>query len=179
MKVGTDYFTETKSSFLSADKDLSLIINKILDNQKLLKLLYYTEKDCLRAPNLTPQQKLSMIENQIRIVPKLNITKECPIFIIITMDNYRPNQENPEFRDCNIIIDILCHPDHQNLGDFKLRHTRIAGELDSMLDKQKLTGIGEIHFIGGRRLVLNDELMGMTIMYEAIHGIEDKINPLS
>ena len=48
-----------------------------------------------------------------------------------------------------------------------------------MLDKQKLTGIGEIHFIGGRRLVLNDELMGMTIMYEAIHGIEDKINPLS
>ena len=114
MKVGTDYFTETKSSFLSADKDLSLIINKILGNQKLLKLLYYTEKDCLQAPNLTPQQKLSMIDNQIRIVPKLNITKECPIFIIVTMDNYRPNQENPEFRDCNIIIDILCHPDHQN-----------------------------------------------------------------
>ena len=37
MKVGQDYFP--KSSFLSTDKDLSLIVKKIMDNQRLLKLL--------------------------------------------------------------------------------------------------------------------------------------------
>lgn len=179
MKVGKDYFAENKSSFLSTDKDLALIIDKILGNQKLLKLLYYSQKDCLEAPNLTATQKLSLIDKQIRIVPKLDISSECPNFIIITMDNFRPNETNPEFRDCHIIIDILCHPNHQNLGNFKLRHNAIAGELDAMLNEQKLTGIGTLNFVGGRRLVLNDQLMGLTLIYDAVHGIEDKINPLS
>lgn len=120
-----------------------------------------------------------MIDKQIRIVPKLDISPDCPIYLIITMDNYKPNETNPEFRDCNIIIDILCHPDHQNLGNFQLRPHKIAGELDAMLNGQKLTGIGELNFLGGRRLVLNDQLMGMTLLYEAIHGVEDKVNPLT
>jgi hypothetical protein len=40
MRVGQNYFP--KSSFLSIDKNLALIVNKILDNQRLCKLLYYT-----------------------------------------------------------------------------------------------------------------------------------------
>ena len=177
MKVGQDYFP--KSSFLSTDKDLSLIIKKIMDNQRLLKLLYYTQKDCLKAPDLTYEQKISCLDSRIRIIPDLKITQECPIFIIITFDNYVPNEKNPEFRDCTIIIDILCHPDHWNLGNFQLRPNKIAGEIDSMLDGQKLTGIGEINFIAGRRLTMNNQLLGLTLMYSAIHGAEDKIDPLS
>ena len=48
-----------------------------------------------------------------------------------------------------------------------------------MLDGQKLTGIGEINFIAGRRLTMNNQLIGLTLMYSAIHGVEDKIDPLS
>jgi hypothetical protein len=40
MNVGQDFFP--KSSFLTTDKDLALIFQKILDNQRLLKMLYYT-----------------------------------------------------------------------------------------------------------------------------------------
>ena len=137
MKVGIDYFAEGKSSFLSTDKDLSLIINKILGNQKLLKLLYYSQKDCLEAPNLNAEQKLSMLNKQIKIVPKIEIDSQCPIYIIVTFDNYTPNINNPEFRDCTINFDILCHPDHWNLGNFKLRPHKIAGEIDSMLNGEK------------------------------------------
>jgi hypothetical protein len=36
-----------KSSFLSMEKDLNLIVNKLLDNERLKRLLYYTSKDCL------------------------------------------------------------------------------------------------------------------------------------
>ena len=64
------------------------------------------------------------------------------------------------------------------MGDFQLRPHKIAGEVDAMLDGQKLTGIGEVHFVGGTNLVLNDQLMGLSLMYQAIHGIEDKVNPL-
>lgn len=177
MKVGKDFFP--KSSFLSTDKDLSLITQKIMGNQRLLKLLYYTEKDCLKGANLTSEQIFSMLDNQIKIVPKIGIDSNCPNYIVITFDNYMPNATNPQFRDCTINFDILCHPDHWNLGNFQLRPHKIAGEIDAMLDGKYLTGIGTIQFAGGNNLVLNDNLMGLSLMYQTVHGDEDKVNPLS
>ena len=125
MKVGQNYFP--KSSFLSTDKDLALIVQKILNNQNLLKLLYYPQKDCLKGKDLTTQQKMSMLDKQIKIVPQIVIEENCPNYIIITFDNFKPNDTNPEFRDCIINIDILCHPDHWNLGNFQSRPHKIAG----------------------------------------------------
>ena len=177
MKVGEDFFP--KSSFLATDKDLALIINKLLNNQRLCKMLYYTQKDCLNAPDLTMEQKLTMINKQIKIVPKIDIDKDCPNYIIVTLDNFSPNASNSEFRDCTINFDILCHPDHWNLGNFQLRPHKLAGEIDAMLNNQKLTGIGEIHLITGSNLVLNDDLMGMSLIYQTIHGVEDQVNSLS
>lgn len=177
MKVGKDFFP--KSSFLSVDKDFALITQKILSNPKLLKMLYYTEKDCLKAKDLTPEQAQSMLHKQIKIIPRITIDKECPINIIITMDNFAPNAENPEFRDCNINFDILCHPDHWNMGNFQLRPYKIAGEIDAMINEQYLTGIGKTYFITGNNLVLNDELMGISLIYRAVHGVEDQVDPLS
>ena len=40
---------------------------------------------------------------------------------------------------------------------------------------KKLTGIGEVHFQEGDQLVMNDELMGLNIKYQAIHGSDDSI----
>ena len=177
MKVGQNYFP--KSSFLSTDKDLSLIIKKIMENQRLLKMLYYTQKDCLNGKDLTQQQIISMLDKQIKIVPKIEISEDCPNYIIISMDNFVPNENNDEFRDCTISIDILCHPDHWNMGNFQLRPYKIAGEIDAMLNKQKLTGIGQINFVTGNNLLLNDQLMGISLMYKAVHGVEDQINSLS
>lgn len=173
MKVGQNYFP--KSSFLSVEKDLALVVNKLMTNQRLMKLLYYTQKDCLLAEDLTQEQILSMLNNQIKIIPNLQITENCPNFVVITMDNFITNKTNPEFRDCNISFDILCHPDHWSLGDFKLRPHKIAGEIDAMINNEKLTGIGTLQFVTASNLVLNDQLMGMTVIYSAIHGIEDKI----
>lgn len=179
MRVGRDFFEEAKSSFLSTDKDLALIIDKILHNQRLLKMLFYTQKDCLDAPDLTAAQKLSMLDKHIKIVPKIDVEQECPNYIIITFDNYTPNPTNPEFRDCTINFDIFCHPDHWNLGNFKLRPHKIAGEIDAMFNEKKLTGIGTVNLITANNLVLNDQLMGMSLVYKAVHGVEDEINPLS
>lgn len=177
MKVGQNFFP--KSSFLSVDKDLSIIINKILSNDRLCKLLYYTEKDCLKAENLTMAQKLSMINKQIKIVPWIFIDKECPNYIIVSMTDFMPNDTNPEFRDCAIEIKVLCHPDHWNLGDFALRPYKIMGEIDAMLNGQKLTGIGEVTLRICSGLNMNGELCGLSATYDAVHGVEDQIKPLS
>lgn len=55
-----------------------------------------------------------------------------------------------------------------------MRPYRIAAEIDTMLDNQKLTGIGLLQFLGASTLIINDEYAGVTLTYAAIHGIEDK-----
>ena len=43
-----------------------------------------------------------------------------------------------------------------------------------MFNNKRLTGIGELHFISANQIVLNDEFSGLSLVYEAIHGGEDK-----
>ena len=175
MKVGDD-FSKANSSFLIVDKDLERIAQKMLHNPRLLKLLYYTDEDCLTKPALSAAQKIDLINKHIRIIPKLDIQKECPIFVIISFDNFTPNAVNPEYRDCTVNFDILCHPDHWNLGNFQLRPYKIAGELDAMFNNSKMTGIGELQFMGANNLVLNDQLMGLTLIYRSVQSVEDTIS---
>ena len=177
MKVGQEYF-KIESSFLAMEKDFALITNKMIQNQRLLKLLYYTQPDAQKGKDLTAQQIHSMIHKQIRIVPKIDIDQNCPTMVIISFDNFTPNAKNPKFRDCTINFDVLCHPDHWNLGNFQLRPYKIIGEIDAMFNNTKMTGIGELQFITCNNLVLNDQLMGLTAIYSAIYGGEDEVDPL-
>ena len=43
-----------------------------------------------------------------------------------------------------------------------------------MFNEKHLTGIGELQFLGANQLILNDEFAGFTLIYQAIHGEEDK-----
>jgi hypothetical protein len=146
--VKKNLYEYPKSSFLAMDKDTSLIINKILSNDNVLKLLYYHTKDCLKEKKLTPEQKESLFENkQISNVPKVVINKNALSYIRITFDSFTPNATNPYYRDYIVEIKILCHFDDWNLDGFELRPYRIAGEIDSMLNGQHLTGIGDLNFM--------------------------------
>ena len=178
MKLGKNYF-EKEDSFLSIEKDFSIIINHMFKDEDLMKLLYYTQRDCLKAQNLTVTQKFSMVNRNILLVPKIDIIEECPSYVVIRMGEFKPNEKNPQFRDCEVTFNILCHPDHWNLGDFKLRPYKIAGRIDKLFNNQKLTGIGTLQFMGTDDLVLNNNLMGLQLQYLATHGIEDNIDPLS
>jgi hypothetical protein len=42
-----------------------------------------------------------------------------------------------------------------------------------------LTGIGKLDFLGANQLVINDEFAGISLMYQAIHGEEDKQDALN
>ena len=162
------------SSFLSVDKDLSKICEKIANNKRLQKYLYYTVDEPLKQPDLSIQETLSLYGKQIRIVPKLQIDGEILNYLVISCDNFAPNMSNPEFRDNIIEIDIICHFDQWQMKDFELRPYKIAGEIDSMLDGQRFSGIGTLEFMGASQLILTDEFAGICLMYQAIHGTEDK-----
>lgn len=161
------------SSFLSVEKDMNLIVSYFFKNERLKKMLYYTTKDCLDQPNLTEDQTLSLYGKQIKMVPKLTVDKSLLTYIIITFDNFTQSK-NPEFRDNIVEFDIICHFDQWQMRDFQLRPYRIAAEIDTMFNNEHLTGIGTLQFLGANQIILTDEFAGLCLMYEAVHGEEDK-----
>lgn len=166
-------YLQPKSSFLSVEKDMELLINKIFANQRLQKYLYYTDKDPLNKPVLTSEQVLELFDKNIKIVPKIYVDRTVLQYVIVQFDNFTPSK-NPEFRDNTIEFDIICHFDQWQMRDFQLRPYRIAAEIDFMLDKQRLTGIGKLEFIGAKQILLTDEYAGLCLMYRTYHGEEDK-----
>lgn len=169
-------FKFPESSFLSVEKDMSIIVDMIFKNESLKKMLYYTTKDCLQRPNLTDEQTVNMFGKQLIIVPKIYIESEVRNYILVRFNEFVPNPQNPEYRNNIIEFDIVCHYDQWHLKDFQLRPYRIAAELDTMFNNKRLTGIGETIFYEAKQIILTDEYGGVCVKYIAVHGNEDKIN---
>ena len=175
MKKATYQFP--KSSFISIEKDMGTIIDMMLKNNRLKKLLYYNLENCLFQENLTEDQSLELIKGgYIRMVPKLYVDKDILNYIIISFDNFTPNMTNPEFRDNIISFDIICHFDYWQMPNFQLRPYKIAAEIDTLSNNRHLSGIGELQFLGANQILINDEFGGISLMYSAVHGEDDKIN---
>ena len=181
---------EFKSSFLSCEKDTESIIRKLFVDSKphsdtLKRLLLINTPDCLN--DMTNQVYINKIKNTsikdlreqgyIRLEPKikLNENEEVKSYIVISFDNFVPNATNPEFRDCIVMIDIICHTDYWDVGNFRLRPLKIAGYIDGILNGCRLSGIGKFQFAGCSEFVLNETLSGYCLMYAAVHGSDDMI----
>ena len=178
------------SSFLSCEKDTESIIRKLFVDSKpysdmLKRLLLINTPDCLN--DMTNQVYIDKIKNTsikdlreqgyIRLEPKIKLkeNEEVKSYIVISFDNFVPNATNPEFRDCVVMIDIICHTDYWDVGNFRLRPIKIAGYIDGILNESRLSGIGKFQFMGCNELVLSEELSGYCLMYSATHGSDDEI----
>ena len=178
------------SSFLSCEKDIEEILRKLFISSKpysdyLKKLLVINTQDCLdNNSSTTIQQKIADMslaklrqEGYIKLEPKIPFGEheEVKSYIIVSCDNFSPNATNPYYRDCTVTFDIICHTDYWDLGNYRIRPLKIAGYIDGILNKAKLSGIGTFQFMGCNQLVLNEELSGYTLMYRAVHGNDDSI----
>ncbi len=160
-----------KSSFLTAEKDLFNIVDKLLSNENLKRLLYYPTRDALDKPPLTQDETTAMIHKNIRVVPRLKIDETVESYIIISFDDFMTNENNPEFRDNLIIFDVICHIDTWAMQNYQIRPYKIMGEIDGMLNGKKLNGFGTVEFINAKQIVLNSELAGYTIMYRVVNDV--------
>ncbi len=184
------YVGEFKSSFLSCEKDTEAIIKKLFVDSRpysdeLKRLLLINTKDCLDdKTNPVYNKKIAETsvgdlgeQGYIRLTPKITFgeNEEVKSYLVISYDNFTPNDGNDYYRDCVIMIDILCHTDYWDLGNYRLRPLKIAGFIDGILNNCKLSGIGTLNFIGCNELVLSENLSGYCLMYAATHGADDMI----
>ena len=182
--------SQFSSSFLSCEKDIEEILRKLFVSSKpysdyLKKLLVINTKDCLdNETSTTIQQKIADMnlaklrqEGYIKLEPKIRFgeNQEVKSYIIVSCDNFSPNATNPYYRDCTVTFDIICHTDYWDIGNYRVRPLKIAGYIDGILNKARLSGIGTFQFMGCNQLILNENLSGYTLMYRAVHGNDDKI----
>jgi len=140
----------TVSSFVSVEKTLAEIVKRLISNEKLKRLLYYTDKHALGLPKLTQEQTMKLIGEQIRIVPKITAEKDEKPYIIVQLEQFTPLADTTTFREIKLSIDIFCLYDHWILDNFKLRPYAIAGEIDGMLNNSSVNGNQVADFIGAK-----------------------------
>lgn len=167
------------SSFLASEKDTELIINKLFVQSRpysdiLKKLLVVQNKDCLDANYDLSQYSVKKLIDDKYIVtgPKITLPEhdELKAFMCLDFDGFTPNGTNPEFRDCMVHIDVVCHNDYVDLGNFRQRPMKILGYIDGILNKNKLSNIGVLNFGGCTKKVLTEDWTAYLLMYLAIHS---------
>lgn len=192
MRRDTRTTMSCNSSFLSCEKDTETILRRLFVesypySDTLKRLLVINTKDCLdnnesEIINKTISEmtvaKMRQ-EGYIKLEPKIKMPEheEVKAYIIISFDNFTPNETNPFYRDCTISFDIICHTDYWDIGNYRLRPLKIAGYIDGLLNNCRLSGIGILNFLGASQLVLNQDLSGYTLTYRAVHGNDDRLSP--
>lgn len=184
-----DATIKCKSSFLSCEKDIEEILYKLFiqgrqHSENLKRLLVIPNKDCLiNVTNIEYKKAVEKADlnylrknGYLKLEPQIKSSEheDKKSYIIISFDNFTQTS-NPEFRDCTVSFDVICHIDTWDIGNYQLRPLKICGYIDGLLNKTRLSGIGTFHFLGCSELILDHNFAGYTLMYEATHGSDDLI----
>jgi hypothetical protein len=163
---GTLNSSYTPKSFSQIGKDLQLIIDRLMSNDNLCKLLYYADKNALSKPSLTEDQKYSLIGEYIKVTPLVPKDNDMRSYIVVQFDDFSPNMSSEMvLRDYTLSFDILCNTKIWTLDDYTLRPYAIMHELDKMFNISKLNSLGPINFLGANSLIINEFFMGFSIAY--------------
>ena len=121
------------------------IVKRLMANQNLVKLLYYTDKDPLSHENLTEEQlQNEVFEKFIKIVPRVGPKETAHSIISIRFVRGRQNMENNEFKDVTISIEVFVPLTQWIIKDINLRPFAIMSEIQKSLDGKTIDGLGKM-----------------------------------
>ena len=121
------------------------IVKRLLANQNLLKLLYYTDKDPLSHDDLTPEQIQDEIFNKlVKIVPRVGPKETAHSIIAIRIARARGLASNSEFKNVNISVEVFVPMTQWIIKDTNLRPFAIMGEVQKSLNGKKIEGLGKL-----------------------------------
>lgn len=122
------------------------IMKRLLANQKLLKLLYYTDMDPLNQPDLTSEQiREEVFERLIKITPRIGPKETAHSVVTMRITRARDNQRNNEFKDVNINFEVFVPLTEWIIKGTQLRPFAILGEIQDSLDGKTINGLGRLH----------------------------------
>lgn len=146
--------------------NLQKIITRLQSNQNLLKLLYYTGKDPYSEKELTAEQiKNEVFEKLIKVVPRVGPKETAQSLIALRVVRGSSNEQNDEFRDFEIDIEVFVPMTQWIIKDSNLRPFAIMGEIHKSLNRKTIDGLGKM--VGGNFRInfLTDEMSCYEMTY--------------
>lgn len=126
-------------------ENLHRIINRLMANNDLVNLLYYTDKDPLNQKLLSEdQKKKEVFEKLIKIVPRVGPKETAHSLIAIRVARGSKNMENNEFRNISIVFDVFVPLTQWIIKDENLRPFKILGEIEKSLNGKTINGLGKM-----------------------------------
>lgn len=143
------------------------IAYKILNNQRICRLLKYQVRDPFNLEKYPDVDGLELMGKQILIVPKIfDESTEKMSYVTAIFDDFVVNQINPEFKISTIRFDIACPYDEWVLDENSLRPYLIMQEIDTIFNQGKLAGIGNLQFHRADALALSPQIGGYSMRYK-------------
>ena len=124
------------------------IMQRLLANQNLLKLLYYTDKDPLSQPDLTDEQiQNEVFEKLVKIIPRVGPKETAHSIVTIRFTRGRQNLNNKEFENIRVSVESFVPLTQWIIKGVNLRPFAIMGEIQKSLHDKTINGLGKM--IGG------------------------------
>lgn len=156
----------TQRRFEAMGEDIFKMVEKMLKNQILLKLLKFTDAKPLEYPDLTQNEIDEMLHKNILIVPKIPDTLDEKLcYVLVILNSYDISPDNQDFKTATVRFDVICPMDSWVINGKSLRPYLIMSEIDKMFNEKSIAGIGNLSFNKARPLVVSPQLAGYSLTY--------------
>ena len=126
-------------------ENLQKIITRLMANDDLVNLLYYTDKDPLSQPHLSDEEKKEEIfEKLIKIVPNVPDREDARSVVAVRVVGGSKLGSNTEFQRVKISVEIFVPLSSWLIKNTNLRPFAILGEIQKSLEGKKINGLGKI-----------------------------------
>lgn len=142
------------------------IANKLMQNQRLCRLLKYQVRDPF-SEKYDDVDGVTLLNKQIMIMPKIfDDSTEKTSYVVAMFSNFTTNMFNPDFKLSTVRFDVACPYDEWVLDEQSLRPYLIMQEIDEMFNGAQMAGIGTLQFVRAESLVLTPQMGGYSMLYQ-------------
>jgi hypothetical protein len=138
--------------------NLQKICTRLLANDDLVKLLYYTDQDPFNQSALTAEQKQKIFNDLICVVPKIGTREDSKSVIAIYIPKAAGLAGNSEYKIVTITVDVFVPMTQWIIKDSNLRPFAIMGEIQKSLNGKTINGLGQIKGGDFDLVLLTDEM---------------------
>ena len=143
------------------------IANKLMQNQRLCRLLKYQVRDPFNKEKFPDVDGVELLNKQIMIVPKIfDDSTEKTSYIVAIFSSFTTNMVNPDFKLSTVRFDVACPYDEWVLDGKSLRPYLMMQEIDQMFNGAQMAGIGTLQFIRAESIVLTPQIGGYSMLYQ-------------